>query len=459
MKTQPSRRQFLRSASTSTGSLLLAPILAQLKAQAAGAPIPPRFVFVVEGNGLPPHQITPLDIKRKSKSPEMTDVSLTDMKLPESLQPIATFQNRLTVINGLSGKIAGGGHSNDFGALGVYNCGSGVGSSGVPKGETIDVALGKKSGGIFPHVGLGMAGRPETDVIYNCSAWGNAQPMPTICQPMTAYGHLFGSVAGGSSKAEFNAKTNLLDFLLDDVKRLEKEIPASEKTKLQAHLSGYEDMRHRQSRLGEIEGTLQKHAPKPSDKYRSEVECDRLDAQFDIGAAALISGLTRSLTLASGVGNPYFGVKFTGLGIDFGKHGIGHGGSYNGMSSAEMMVKIRKFHFELIARLMQKLDAVPEGDGTMLDHTIVLYLSDAAEGHHSRCWEWPFVLLPGKNTGIKGGRYIEYPYYGNDGHREFGNLYTSLLHVAGDERAYFGVHDAMLKDNATADGPLQALLA
>ena len=95
----------------------------------------------------------------------------------------------------------------------------------------------------------------------------------------------------------------------------------------------------------------------------------------------------------------------------------------------------------------------------MLDNTVVLYLSDAAEGHHSRCWHWPFVMLPGKNTGIKGGRYLDYPYWGNDGHREIGNLYTTLLKVAGEERKYFGTHDAMLKGNSSGDGPLPELLA
>ena len=126
----------------------------------------------------------------------------------------------------------------------------------------------------------------------------------------------------------------------------------------------------------------------------SAVETDRLDAHFDIAAAALIGGLTNVVTLASGVGNPFFSVRFTGLGIDFAKHGIGHGGTYNGMTWNVMSTTIRRFHFELIARLMKKLEAVPEGGGTMLDHTTIVYLSDAAEGHHSRCWEWPFVLIP-----------------------------------------------------------------
>ena len=95
----------------------------------------------------------------------------------------------------------------------------------------------------------------------------------------------------------------------------------------------------------------------------------------------------------------------------------------------------------------------------MLDNTVIVYLSDAAEAHHSRCGQWPFVLIPGKNTGLRGGRYLDFPHYMQDGHREIGNLYTTLLHTVGERREYFGVRDAMLKGVARGDGPLEALLA
>ncbi|MFN3151544.1 DUF1552 domain-containing protein [Bremerella sp.] len=453
-----SRREMIRNSSFGVGALVLSPILKQIRAQAEGIKSPPRFVFLVEGNGLNPGQVTPPEIKRKTKSAEMVDVSLEDYSLPESLSPLQAYRDRITLVHGLSGKVTGGGHSTDFGALGVYNCGSGVGNSGSPQGETIDLAIAKNLGGIFPHLCVGISDKPEHSVIYNCSAWGRGKPVPTICNPMTSYSHLFGSVAGENSKAEFQAKTNLLDFLRDDVKRLQQLTPGSEREKLESHLAGYEEMRNRQSRLGEIEGTLRQVAPPRTDKFQSEVETDRLDAQFDVAAAALIGGLTNCVTIASGVGNPYFSVRFDGLGIGIGKHGIGHGGSYDGLNAGELMVKIRKFHFELMAGLMQKLDSVPEGNGTMLDNTVIVYLSDAAEGHHSRCWEWPFVLIPGKNTGLQGGRYIDYPYYGNNGHREIGNLYATLLTVVGEEREYFGVRDAMLDGSSSGSGPLMELL-
>lgn len=455
------RRDFLKGISLSAGGVVLAPLCQQLQAQALAAesptsrrPAPKRFVFVLEGNGLNWDQIQPVGMQRPKEHERTTLVNRphAEYPLPKALEPVADFRDRLTIVQGLSGRVAGGGHSNDFGALGCYS-----GKGGQVLGETIDAALAKRLTGVFPHVGLGMVEKLEQPVVYNCSAWERGKALPTTCSPELAYANLFGSVAGGAAKQEFLARGNMLDFLIDDVKRLERSVAGAERAKLDAHLAAYESLRDRQSRLNELESTLRKQAPVVSDKFKSPVETDRLDAQFDIGAAALIGGLTNVLTLSSGSGNPYFSVKFTGLGIHFGKHSIGHGGSYNGMIWSEMATIIRRFHFELIARLMRKLDAVPEGDGTMLDSTVIVYMSDSAESHHSRCWEWPFVLLTGRRTGLAGGRYVEYPYWGQAGHRQIGHLYTTLLSTIGDERAYFGQREAQLKD-IDVDGPLSELL-
>ena len=119
---------------------------------------------------------------------------------------------------------------------------------------------------------------------------------------------------------------------------------------------------------------------------------------------------------------------------------------------------IRGFHFELIARLAKKLESIPEGDGTMLDNTVIVYLSDAAESHHSRCWEWPFVILGDAGGKLKAGRYVDYPGYAQPGHRTTANLYTTLLNLAGSDAERFGVADPNLKD-LDQTGPLEELLA
>jgi len=94
----------------------------------------------------------------------------------------------------------------------------------------------------------------------------------------------------------------------------------------------------------------------------------------------------------------------------------------------------------------------------MLDNTLIVYLSDSAEGHHPVCEEWPFLLIGNLGGRLKlGNRYLRYPWYGHTGHRTLANLYLSLLHAVGDRRETFGIADSALKDlNQT--GPLAELL-
>jgi hypothetical protein len=461
------RRDALKTLGLSAGATFLAPILARLQAQAAGRPITARrFVFVVESNGVRPEQMAPSGITRKPRDQrplngpaEFVDVSLTGRDLPFSLEPIKAWQDRVTIVQGLSGRVCGGGHSNNFQALGAFGAGRGAGGeSKAIEGETIDGALAKHLGGIFPHIGLGISKRLENNVIYNISAWGPNKGLPTMCKPDQAYSTLFGSVADGSAKQEFVARNNLLDFLKDEVKQAEAKLAGPEREQFGAYLETFETLRDRQSKLNEIQHTLREKGPVVSDKYKSAVETDRLDAQFDLGAAALICGLTNVLTLSSAAGVADFDITFKGLGLNIDKHSIGHGGSYQGKTWADLYNMIRRYHFDLIAGLCRKLEKVKEGDGTMLDNTLIVYLSDGAEAHHSRCWEWPMVLIGNLGGKLKAGRYIDYPGYGQKGHRTTANMYVTLLQLAGSKRESFGMADPNLKD-LDQHGPLAELLA
>ena len=467
MRFDSARRHFLRNSGLGVGALALGPVLSQLKARAAGRqPTAPRFVFVVESNGVRPEQMAPSGIERKPRRQEplngpaeLLDVSLQDRELPFSLQPITPWKDKVTIVQGLSGKVAGGGHSNNYQALGAFGAGRGQGgeSNGI-LGPTIDGALAAHLGGIFPHIGLGISKRLHNSVVYSISAIGENKPLPIMVKPDQAMGTLFGSVAKGSAKNEFIAKRNLLDFLREDIKRAEHQLAGPEREQLSAYLNTFNTLSERQSRLNEIEHTLREHAPVANDKYTSEVETDRLDAQFDLAAASLICGLTNVVTISSAAGIRDFDICFTGLGLKKGKHHTGHGGSQNGMSWSETYDMIRRFHFDLIARLANKLDSIPEGNGTMLDNTVIVYLSDGAEGHHSRCWEWPFVMLGNAGGKLKSGRYIDYPGYGQLGHRTTANLYTTFLNVAGSPAERFGMLDPNLKD-LDQSGPLTELLS
>ncbi|MEK0448723.1 MAG: hypothetical protein RL088_991 [Verrucomicrobiota bacterium] len=451
------RRTFFRGATLGAGTVLLAPFLNQLSA-APGSAKPKRFVFVIEGNGFSPMQAQPSTIPR-AKHPygytnidRLEDIPLAGHELSEATSPLKAFQDRLTIVQGMSGRICGGGHSNNFGALGAYSAKAGA------AGETIDMALGRALPAMFSQIGLGISDRPEHTVIYNTSASGPERPAPTRCRPDLAYEELFGSAAEGAAKEKFLRRGNLLDFMAEDVKRVSSRMNGEERAKLDEYLGAFEGLRDRHSRLNAIGKTLREKGPLVGDKYKSEVEADRLDAMFDIGAASLICGLTNVVTLASGCGDPYFSVRWKGLGIPLDKHSIGHGKGVDNKTAEELTTIIRRFHMEQIARLATKLQSVREGDGTMLDNTCIIYLSDSAESHHSRCFDWPMLILGDLGGRIKTrGRFLCLPKYAAEGHKTTANFFLTLLEAAGAPRKTFGVPDGALRDVDTA-GPISELL-
>jgi len=450
------RRSFLKGLTLGAGAFVLQPALAGLAAHAAGdaAALPRRVVFVIEANGLFPHHVRPKGVELpKGGLDRLREEPLAAAELPDAIAPLAPFKDRLTILEGLSGRIAEGGtggHSTNYGGLGCY-----PGSKG-PMAQTIDAALAGALPGVIPQVGLGIHSRSEVTIHYSVSAVGPGKPLPIQCRPELAAQALFGSVTGGNARQSFDLKTNLLDYMAQDVRRVRSELAGPERERLDSYLEAFESLRDRQSKILAIQDDLRKQALSP-DKFTSPVETDRLEGQFDLAAAALISGLTNVVTIASGGGGQHY-ITFAGLGVPIDGHAIGHGKGVDGKTPEECRVIIRQFHAKLIARLAEKLQAAREGDGTVLDQTLIVYLSDSGESHHPSLKEWPVVLLGNLGGKLKtAGRYLHYPSYQMRGHRTMSNLYLALLQAAGAPRETFGLRDPGLRD-VDQPGPLQELL-
>jgi|694.fasta_scaffold41816_4 hypothetical protein len=457
------RRRFLRGLSLGSGARFLTPLLAQLETQAAGGPLPQRVVFVVEGNGVSPDHLVPHGVERPQARIDTTAYRITDAdrlrevpvtaaNLPDVLEPLAAYADRLSILQGLSGRVAQGGHSVNFGALGLY------GRDRGPAGETIDSSLARLLPSPFSHVGLGMVHHTRWSVVENISARGAGQSLPTVCDPHAAYYSLFGSVTP-EGRGDFAAEIPILEFVRDDLRRIERHLAGPERAKLDAYAHALETMHVRHGEVARKAADISRTAPAIDARYGSAIETERLEAMFDIGAAAVIAGLTNVLTVSSGAGSSFFEVTFKGLGIPIDKHAIGHGQGADGRTADELARTIRRYHFTQIAKLADKLAAVPEGDGSMLDNTAIVYLSDSAEGHHAKCLEWPVVVLGSLGGRLQaGGRYLEYPRYGRAGHRGLACLYSTLLHACGAKADRFGELDREL-DEAMQTGPLGEVLA
>lgn len=468
--TRFNRRDILKGVVLGAGSALLSPIISQLKAHAEGDidQLPTRFVFVVRANGLRPWGIAPEGMEEtgepKHRQETFEETSLDGRKLHETFASLEPLKQHVTIINGLSGRAAAVNdpHGANFGALGVYRSDNGA----PPIAETIDGALAKALPSVFPHLGFKMGAGAELISHPRLSATGAGKTLPYYCSPMLAYKELFGSLASSDQlKAEAALDKHLLDFMVDDVKRVRRQLAAPEQEKLDHYLEGFESLRDRQVKLATLDDSVRVHIPSISDKFTSPVETHQLEAHFDLAAAALIAGLTNVVAFDA----DDLEAHYTGLGLgEKSLHEIGHladdykeGRDSNfddGTDGVGARNILRKFQLDLIANLAKKLHAVPEGDGTMLDNTLIVFLSDAGQQHHANYQNFPMVLVGNIRGKLNSGRYLHFPSYGETGNRTIGSFYLSLLHAAGRARESFGQIDLQLPKTSQQE-PLSELFA
>lgn len=438
--------------------MLLSPMIQRVMANAEGKERPPRFVFVLQSNGFDAVQACPESIpfQKYADREKFESIDLTQHKLPKGLAALEPLKSKTTIVQGLSGRCTGGGHSTWGGSLGQYRI---SGANLSPQNVTIDYQLGQAVPGILPWIGVGMASGAR-DALMNITARAAHKTMPIILSPEKAYNSFFSVAAGGEREKNFHLKRNLLDYMVGDVKKTRKALGSLAGEELDAYLSAYDQLAARQYQLLANKDVLKKSAPKLDDRFTSTVATKRLEAQFELAGSALIGGLSNVATLTCAAteinAQPYLGI-----GVDVSNHGYGHmGGNERDAKGIPYYEKTRGWLFSLIAKLAQRLEKTPEGDGNMLDNTIIVYMSDAPDTHHSTGYEWPLAIvgnLKGKMN--LGGRYINFPGYGKSGHHTVGALYTTFLNCVDQRQQTFGRLDPDLDEKVMQTGPLAQLMA
>ena len=447
------RRQVLQRLSAGAGSFAVAPLMGRLVQMARNEPPEQRrYVFVVKSSGIDREPLLPEGLAHHWEDRSCTvDVSLGDHELPYVLEPLAKHRDKLTVVQGLSGAHLKGNHTAGYGTL------SGFSSERAAVAPTVDWMLGDRfSGGPYAMFGLtltpvllGQATRHADSYCYpNISAMGPSKGIAFQGSPDKAYRELFGAAvfADADSQRRIDTRRDLLDFLRDDARRVSRELTPDERERFEGYTTALKSLRSRDERILALGDRIADAAPDYADRFRSEVETTRLECHFDIAASALISGLTNVVTIRT----DSLGVRYSGLGMPTTSvHAIGHHGeAENGWSSERARAEIRRFQMGLIGRLADVLAACPEGDGSMLDNTTIVFLSCAGGSHHGGLQDWPFVVLSGCNQGLRTRRYVQYPSYRSAGHRTVGNLHATFLHAAGiaDGELPLGQLDPALAD-------------
>lgn len=454
---QLDRRTCLKGITLGAGAVVLQPFLNALAAEAAGQAPPPRIVFLFESNGLWPYHIQPKGVAA-GKGDRLIDLPLEGLELPEPIAPLAPFQDRMAIIQKLSCKQASPNHGAGYGALGCYNArhSQANGTFADPMAQTVDHALAGSPPGIIPVVGLGVHANPEAVFANTVSVVSPKRPLPIVCQPDIAFQSLFGSVAEGSAAKVHQARNKLLDWCRSDIKRVQHELPAMDREKLDIYLDTFEQMRTRQDKVAATRDSLKANVP-TIDKFNSKLMTERFEAQCAVAASALASRLTNIVVLDASCG-PHGYKTWKELGVAVDGHEIGHTHP-NDPKRDKNAIPIRQFHAARVADLAKRLEAIKEGDGTLLDNTLIVWMSDSAEEHHGQGEQWPMILVGNLGGKLKTkGRFLQFPSYQKAGHRTLANFYLALLHAVGDTREKFGEPDRALTDIDTS-GPLAEILA
>ena len=379
----------------------------------------------------------------------MTDRgSLVNVKLPEPIEALEPYKEKLHIINGLHGLHTSPAHSAFFGALGGYR-----GSVGVPpSGATIDYELSTAlPQTLLPHLCIGMdsiESMKAKPTIATLSASGAGQPIFMHSNPNHLYRMLYGGISTGKLRVQHDARSDVLNEIEEMAASKSRSLLAADQQRYGQYVQGFKSVNNLRDRLDTIADHLRKFAPKIDERYaKPEFETDWHDVLLDLGISALTSGITNTLTIGSGRGTVFGSWK--GLGIERQGHNLGH----MKQPGNPTWIKIRQYNCRMLVRIMEALENVPEGSGTMMDHTLIVYTSNNADKQHTNGSNWPVMLLGNFDGAFKTGCFTQL-----DGKRPINALYTTLLRAAGQSCDRFNMSDKLAREFDSSNGPLKELL-
>jgi hypothetical protein len=342
-------------------------------------------------------------------------------ELPPTLKSLAAFKDRVLLCGGLADEPAnrvkgGGDHARSAGTFltGVpYKLTSGADVFGsvsmdqiVAKELSKETQLGSLELGIESNAMLGSCDGGASCAYTNTIAWSDpTTPLPIENDPRAVFERLFGtsgSTDRGARLARIEQDRSILDYVNDQLRRLQKQIGPQDKVRVDEYLTSVRDVERRIQMAEEQNARELPVVDQPIGIPADYQEHARL--MMDMLALAYQTDLTRVSTFM--LAKEVSGRSYPEIGVGDSHHPVSH--HQDEPAKLERLHKINEYHFRQFAYLVDKLSKLPEADGTMLDHTLFLYgtgISDSNTHFHD---DLPIAVVGGKAAGIKGGRYIRF---------------------------------------------------
>jgi hypothetical protein len=345
------------------------------------------------------------------------------MELGKVLEPLHPFREKLLFLRGLYNEEAliGGIHSCQTGNLltGAHLAPGGEIRSGVSCDQVVAERL--KDQTKVPSLVLGCepsiaAIHKNYSMIYSSHiSWSSpTTPTPLELYPALAFDRLFREEDG-------KADRSVLDAVLEDARGLQSGVSKADQRRLDEYLTSVRDVERRidqAGKTGRLQGwrpTLERpDLPRPADGVPQDID-QHMRLMCDILVLAFRTDTTRVCTLK--LNNDHSSLRFPNLKVDYMIHHLlSH-------TDGDDWLKVNRFFTQQVAYIAEKLDAVQEGDRTLLDNCMILYLSSMMTGNHNND-QLPATLLGRGGGRIKAGRALDYLGKPN---RKMCSLYLSLM--------------------------------
>ncbi len=395
-----SRRAFLGGVGCAGA---LAPFVPLLESEAGVAQFPKRLIILFSANGTIHENWVPSGGE-------------SDFALSTILAPLETHRDKLVILDGLEviRQGLGDGHQMGMGSLwtgsqllpGEFEGGGGAGFAGYAGHPSVDQVVANTIGIDTPYKSLEFGVQTGGANVWTRMSYADAnQPLPPEDNPQAMFDRLFADLdvdpAGiDRLKAE---RRSVIDLVKGDLVSLESRYGGSDRVKVEAHLDA----------IRAIE-TRNEAAVPSCDKPTIDLAFDPFandnfpavtQRQIDLMVMALACDLTRvaSLQCSASVS----GTLFSWLGQSTGHHDLSHLGDED-PTMVEQITAVNVWYAEQVRYLLDALAAVPEGDGTLLDNTLVVWGNELSRGNSHGNHPVPFVLAGGAGGAMQGGRYLNF---------------------------------------------------
>src|SRR5436190_6608009 len=407
-----SRRTVLRGA----GAMLSLPLLdamvpaATVLAQTAASP-KPRFVGLFVPHGMAPGYWVP---EKEGALPA---------ELPFNWKPLEPFTKSTTILSGLHSRSAEpppGVTGADHWVAAAFMCAvkpRKTAGADVYCGTTIDQLIAQKIGreNLMPSMQLAVedpgANSSNCGEGYSCTytntiSWASpSSPLPMELNPQVVFERMFGDGSTVEQRAARRKRDgSILDSLTGSLSRLRNESGAADRARLDDYAQNVREIERRlqiamkASTVAPTDMSVPVGVPQTFDEH--------IKMQFDLLALAFQADITR-------VGTLLFARDLTGRTFPeseaptSGFHGVSHHGE--DPRQIGLLSKINQYHVKMLAHLVEKLAKTQDGNGTLLDRSLVLFGSNMGNSNQHVHYDVPHVLIGGANGKLKGGRHLAYP--------------------------------------------------